>query len=155
MPADYLSRLPSTKQDHLAEITTCFDPFQPELLDLQKADPDLQKMNHFRLKGEWPAEVTKADANYLQNLAVNLFQDAYKIVWIQLDDYQYPRTAHFLPEKFQNWLSVRHTITNLGAIHLLSKRIYALQPPTTGQEYTQTEPRFKTQAAAFQCITEH
>ncbi len=50
MPADYLSRLPSTKQDHLAEITTCFDPFQPELLDLQKNDPDLQKMNHFRLK---------------------------------------------------------------------------------------------------------
>jgi hypothetical protein len=37
MPADYLSRLPSTKQDHLAEITT----------ELQKADPDLQKMNHF------------------------------------------------------------------------------------------------------------
>jgi hypothetical protein len=36
MPADYLSRLPSTKQDYLAEITTCFDPFQPELLDLQK-----------------------------------------------------------------------------------------------------------------------
>jgi hypothetical protein len=46
MPADNLSRLPSTKQDHLAEITTCFNPFQPELLDLQKADPDLQKMNH-------------------------------------------------------------------------------------------------------------
>ena len=36
MPADYLSRLPSTKQDHLAEITTCFDPFQPELLDCKK-----------------------------------------------------------------------------------------------------------------------
>jgi hypothetical protein len=101
MPADYLSRLPSTKQDHLAEITTCFDPFQPELLDLQKNDPDLQKMNHFRLKGEWPAGVTKGDANYLQNLAVKLFQDANKIVWIWLDDYQYPRTALFLPEKFQ------------------------------------------------------
>jgi hypothetical protein len=100
MPADYLSRLPSTKQDHLAEITTCFDPFQPELLDLQKADPDLQKMNHFRLKGEWPAEVTKADANYLQNLAVKLFQDANKIVWIRLDNNQYPRTALFLAEKF-------------------------------------------------------
>ena len=101
MPADYLSRLPSTKQDHLAEITTCFDPFQPELLDLQKSDPDLQKMNHFRLKGEWPAGVSKADANYLQNLAVKLFQDANKIVWIRLDDYQYPRTALFLPEKYR------------------------------------------------------
>jgi hypothetical protein len=51
MPADYLSRLPSTNSDQLAEVTQCFDPFQPELIDLQKADPDLQKMNHFRTKG--------------------------------------------------------------------------------------------------------
>jgi hypothetical protein len=92
MPADYLSRLPSTNSDQLAEVTQCFDPFQPELIDLQKADPDLQKMNHFRTKGEWPSYVTKADGNYLQNLAVKLFQDANKIVWIQLDDYKYPRT---------------------------------------------------------------
>jgi hypothetical protein len=48
MPADYLSRLPSTNENQLAEITLCFDLFQPELIDLQKADPDLQKMNHFR-----------------------------------------------------------------------------------------------------------
>ncbi len=47
MPADYLSRLPSTNQNQLAEITQCFDPFQPKLIDLQKANPDLQKMNHF------------------------------------------------------------------------------------------------------------
>jgi hypothetical protein len=43
MPADYLSRLPSTNENQLAEITPCFDPFQPELFDLKKADPDLQK----------------------------------------------------------------------------------------------------------------
>jgi hypothetical protein len=60
MPPDYLSRLPSTNSDQLAEVTQCFDPFQHELIDLQKADPDLQKMNHFRTKGEWPAYVTKA-----------------------------------------------------------------------------------------------
>ncbi len=100
MPADYLSRLPSSDANHLANITQCFDPFQPELIDLQKADPDLQKMNRFRTKGEWPANVTKADGNYLQNLAVKLFQDANKIVWIRLDDYKYPRTALYLPEKF-------------------------------------------------------
>jgi len=100
MPADYLSRLPSTNSDQLAEVTQCFDPFQPELIDLQKAHPDLQKINHFRTKGEWPAYVTNADGNYLQNLAVKLFQDANKIVWICLDDYKYPRTALYLPEKF-------------------------------------------------------
>ncbi len=76
MPADYLSRLLSTNSDQLAEVTQCFDPFQPELIDLQKAYPDLQKMNHLRTKGEWPAYVTTADGNYLQNLAVKLFQDA-------------------------------------------------------------------------------
>jgi hypothetical protein len=48
MPADYLSRLPSTNTDTIAEITQCFNPFQPDLLELQKADVDLQKMNHFR-----------------------------------------------------------------------------------------------------------
>jgi hypothetical protein len=80
VPADYLSRLPSTNEHQLAEVTWCFDPFQPELIDLQKADSDLQKMHHFRTKGEWPAHVTKADGNYLQNLAAKLYQDANKIV---------------------------------------------------------------------------
>jgi hypothetical protein len=50
MPTNYLSRLPPTNENQLAEITQCFDPFQPELLDLQKNDPDLQKIHHFRLK---------------------------------------------------------------------------------------------------------
>jgi hypothetical protein len=90
MPADYLSRLPSTNENQLEEVTQCFDPFQPELLDLQKADPDLQKMNHFRTKGKWPAHITKTDGNYLQNLAAKLYQDANKIMWIHLDDYKYP-----------------------------------------------------------------
>jgi hypothetical protein len=58
-------------------------------------------MNHFRTKGKKPAYVTKADGNYLQNLAVKHFQDANKIVWIQLNDYKYPRTALYLPEKFR------------------------------------------------------
>jgi hypothetical protein len=47
MPADYLSRLPSSNTNHLADITQCFDPFQPEHIDLQKDNPDWQKMNHF------------------------------------------------------------------------------------------------------------
>jgi hypothetical protein len=86
MPADYLSRLPSTNEDQLAEIIQCFDPFQPKLIELQKADQDLQKINHFRTKGKWPASVTKTDCNYLQNLVVKLFQDAHKIVWIRLNN---------------------------------------------------------------------
>jgi hypothetical protein len=100
MPADYLSRLPSANPDTIAEVTQCFDPFQPDLIDLQRADVDLQLMNHFRIHGQWQPEVSKVDANYLQNLAIKLFQDANNVVWIRLDDYKYPRTALYLPEKY-------------------------------------------------------
>jgi Integrase zinc binding domain len=34
------------------------------------------------------------------NLAIKLFQDAHNMVWIRLDDYKYPRTALYLPEKY-------------------------------------------------------
>jgi hypothetical protein len=101
MPADYLSRLPSANPNTIAEVTQCFDPFQPDLIDLQKADTDLQRMNYFRVNGKWQEDVSKADAKYLQNLAIKLFQDAHNVVWIRLDDYKYPRTALYLPEKYQ------------------------------------------------------
>ncbi len=76
MPADYLSRLPSTKPDKIAKITKCFDPFQPDLLELQKADKSLQHMNHFGVNRQWPPNLAKSEANYLQNLAIKLYQDA-------------------------------------------------------------------------------
>ncbi len=74
MPADYLSRLPSADPNHLADITQCFDPFQPELIDLQKADPDLQKMNHFRTKGEF------LDNRRFNGHAFDLFQRAQRFL---------------------------------------------------------------------------
>ncbi len=59
MPADYLSRLPSTNNNKIAEMTECFDPFQPDLGALQKADKNLQHMNFFRVKGQWPDSLRK------------------------------------------------------------------------------------------------
>jgi hypothetical protein len=99
MPADYLSRLPSANSATIAEIIQCFDPFQPNLIELQKADVDLLRMNHFRVHGQWQPDVPKARAIYLQNLTIKLFQDAHHVVWIRLDDYKYPSTA-YLPEKY-------------------------------------------------------
>jgi Integrase zinc binding domain len=58
-------------------------------------------MNHFRCHRQWPADVPKARARYLQNLAIKLFQDAHHVVWIRLDDYQYPRIALYLPEIYR------------------------------------------------------
>ncbi len=95
MPADYLSRLTSAENDNIAEITECLDPFQPDLKDLQKADQQLQHMNHFQIHGRRPTSVSKSEANYLQNLAPKIFQDTRNIIWIRLDDYKYPRTALF------------------------------------------------------------
>ncbi len=69
MPADYLSRLPSSRNNEVSEITEGFDPFQPDLHDLQKADEQLQNMNHFRVHGKWLHQIPKKEANYLQNLA--------------------------------------------------------------------------------------
>jgi hypothetical protein len=59
MPADYLSRLPPSNPNKIAEITECFDPFQPDLCDLQKADESLQHMNYFRINGQWPPTLAK------------------------------------------------------------------------------------------------
>jgi len=101
MPADYLSRLLSANPDTIAEVTQCFNPFQLDQTDLQRADVDLQWMNHFQIHGQWQPEVSKVDANYLQNLAIKLFQDAYNVVWIRLNDYKYPRAALYLTEKYR------------------------------------------------------
>ncbi len=101
MPADYLSRLPSANPDTIAEITECFDLFQPDLIELQREDVRLQRMNHLRVHGQWAPDVPKSEAKYLQNLAIKLFQDAHNVVWIRLDDYKYPRTALYLPEKYR------------------------------------------------------
>jgi hypothetical protein len=45
MPANYLSRLPSTNTSIIAEVTECFDTFQAEIIDLQQANINLQHMN--------------------------------------------------------------------------------------------------------------
>ncbi len=101
MPADYLSRLPSAHNNEVSEITEGFDPFQPDLHDLQKADEQLQNMNHFRVHGKWLHPIPKREANYLQNLAPKFFQDNNKLVWVRLEDYKYPRTALYLPQKYR------------------------------------------------------
>jgi hypothetical protein len=101
MPADYLSRLPSNNDAKLAEVTECFDLFQQDLKDLQRADQQLQNMNHFKVHGQWMTPLPKSEATYLQNLAPKLFQDSQNIIWVRLDNYKYPRVALFLSQKYR------------------------------------------------------
>jgi len=64
MPADYLSRLPSARNKAVNEVTEGFDPFQPDLHELQKADQQLQNMNHFRVTGKWLHSIQKQEVRY-------------------------------------------------------------------------------------------
>jgi hypothetical protein len=61
MLADYLSRLPGTK-DTIASISA-FDPYQADLYDLQMQDEDLQMLQN----EEVASQLTKARPDLLQN----------------------------------------------------------------------------------------
>jgi hypothetical protein len=99
MPADYLSRLPGTKEA-IASIAA-FDPFQSDLYELQMQDNDLQMLQTFMTKNEWPLNLPKQDQIYFKNLAEKAFQDKNKVVWIHLEDFNYPRTALYLPPRYR------------------------------------------------------
>jgi len=44
-------------------------------------------------KNEWPQNLPKQDRIYFKNLAEKAFQDKNKVVWVRLEDFNYPRTA--------------------------------------------------------------
>ncbi len=82
--------------------------------------------------------MTRADGNYFQNLAAKLYQDANNIIWIQLDDYKYPRTALFLLEKFRKMALCEAHNHQFGATMMLSKHTSGSHHHITGQEFTRT-----------------
>jgi hypothetical protein len=99
MPADILSRLPGTKEP-IASISA-FDPFQADLFDLQMQDDDLQMLQTFMTKNERPPNLPKQDRSYFKNLAEKAFQDKNKVVWVRLEDFNYPRMALYLPALYR------------------------------------------------------
>jgi hypothetical protein len=100
MPADYLSRLPSSQSNDISDITEGFDPFQPDLHDLQKEDTLKLFMFCNCVSGKWLHPIPKR-GQLFANLAPKLFQDNNKLVWVRLNDYQYPRAALYLPAKYR------------------------------------------------------
>jgi transposase InsO family protein len=99
MPADYLSRLPGAK-DNVASISA-FDPFQTDLYDLQMQDEVLQGVQTFRNTGKWPAAILRQDQSYYTAMIDKLFQDKNRLVWVRLNDFNYPRTALYLPTRYR------------------------------------------------------
>jgi hypothetical protein len=109
MPADYLSRLPSLPVnafDSLPSIAAS-DPFQPELQQLQCQDQDRQAIFQLLKHNQWPPSLTKHKIRILATLAPKVFFDKNKLAWIRLGDFQYPRTALWLPECYKKRLSVK------------------------------------------------
>jgi hypothetical protein len=99
MPADYLSRLPGAK-DNIASISA-FDPFQTVFYDLQMKDDILQSIQTFRNTGKWPQTIPRQDQAYYTAMIEKLFQDKKKLVWVRLNDFNYPRTALYLPTMYR------------------------------------------------------
>jgi hypothetical protein len=98
MPADYLSRLPASSDE---PVIAAFDPFQTDLPELQREEPYILKIKHFQQNHQWPAGVSRAEANSLTDLVKRSFHDKDNILWVRLTDYKYPRTALLLPKKYQ------------------------------------------------------
>ncbi len=99
MLADYLSRLPGAKEN-IASISA-FDPFQANLYKLQMQDEILQGIQTFRNTNQWPQTIPKQDQAYYTAMIDKLFQDKHKVVWVRLNDFNYPRTALFLPMRYR------------------------------------------------------
>jgi len=99
MPADFFSRQYSDA--NVNTVTDAFDPFQPDLVDLQKQDQDLQIIDWYLRTGKWNQNIPKQRLNSLVKVQHKVFQDKNRFVWIRLEDYNYPRVALWLPEKYR------------------------------------------------------
>jgi hypothetical protein len=76
MPADYLSRLPSLPVISIeAPAISSFDPFNPDLQQLQCQDQDLQAIFHFIKQGTWQESFPKQKLCVLAALAPKVFFD--------------------------------------------------------------------------------
>jgi hypothetical protein len=130
MPADYLSRLPGAK-DNIASISA-FDPFQTDLYDLQMQDDILQGIQTFRNTGKWPSTIPKQDQAYYTAMTDKLFQDKNKLVWVRLSDFNYPRTALYLPTRYRKEAMCEAHDSILGGHNAAHKTYLKISTSTSG-----------------------
>ncbi len=79
MPVDYLSKLPPFQDNTAPDAIAAFDPFQPNLKELQLQDPDLQVIFLFLKNGQWLPHLTKRQINSLSALSHKVFFDKNKL----------------------------------------------------------------------------
>jgi hypothetical protein len=132
MPADYLSRLPGAK-DNITSISA-FDPFQADLYNLQMQDEILQSIQTFRNTGKWPPAILKQDQAYYTAMIEKLFQDKNKLVWVRLNDFNYPRSTLYLPSRYRKKQCARPMTVFSEDTMRLTRRTSKLPLPTFGQK---------------------
>jgi hypothetical protein len=64
-------------------------------------DEVLQTIQTFKNKNHWPPHLSKQDQAYYKTLTDKVFQDKNKVVWIRLNDFNYPRMALYLTSRYR------------------------------------------------------
>jgi hypothetical protein len=131
MPADYLSGLPGAK-DNIASISA-FDLFQTDLYDLQMQDDIIQGVQAFQNTGKWPLTIPRQDQAYYTAMTDKLFQDKNKLVRVRLSDFNYPRTALYLPARYRKEAMCEAHDNILGGKTRLTRPTSKSPPHTSGQ----------------------
>jgi hypothetical protein len=116
MPTDYLLRLPG-EQNQVA----AFDPFQTNLKDLQLKDPTLIILKKIEHTWKWPASYNTAQQKHTLALLQKLFRDKNGLIWVLLNDYNYPRTDY----SCQNSIGKTHSLCEITMEYLED----TMQPP--------------------------
>ncbi len=134
MPADYLSQLPSMNTNIITDITESFDPFKAELIDLQRADANLQHMNHFCVKGfQVYQNLKKTICKILHLNSIRMPIGLSGSGWMTTN---IPTQHLTFLRNITNWLYARPIIINLEGTMQHWKHTYALLPHTFGQKST-------------------
>jgi hypothetical protein len=82
-------------------LLSTFDPFQPNLKELQLQDTDLQAIFLFLKNDTWLPHLTKRQIISLLVLAQKVFFNKNNLAWIHVEDYKYPKTALWLMEFYR------------------------------------------------------
>jgi hypothetical protein len=64
-------------------------------------DEILQGIQMFRNTNQWPQSIPRQDQAYYTAIIDKLFQDKNKVVWVRLNDFNYLRTALYLPTRYR------------------------------------------------------
>ncbi len=107
-------------------------------------DKILQSIQTFRNTGKWPPAILKQNQAYYTAMIEKLFQDKNKLVWVRLNDFNYPRTALHLPSRYRKKQCARPMTVFSEDTMRLTRRTLKFPLPTFGQKGDKTLSATKT-----------